>query len=45
MMNCQRENRVFLSMEPKLNPLGKLDKGVGETSVIDTGRSNKNPEG
>lgn len=45
MMHRQCENRVFLFMEPKLNPLGKLDKRVGETSEKDTGRSNKNPEG
>lgn len=44
-MNFQCEQRVFVSMETKLNTLGKFDKSVEEASVKDTGRNNKNLEG
>lgn len=43
-MSSAKRKRV-VSMETKLNPLLKLDKGAGETSVEDGGRNFKNPEG
>lgn len=41
---CEKEEGC-VSMKTKLNILEKFDKGVGETSVKDTGRNHKNPRG
>lgn len=43
--SCMKRKGVVVSMETKLKTWGKSEKGVGETSIKETGRNHKSTEG